>query len=70
MANQLAYAHRLEYCTRSADYPVDGKYTIEVGGKNKDGKQIALQENAFIAADNMEYAAGNKIPLWAFGFLY
>lgn len=70
MANQLAYAHRLEYCTRSADYTVDGKYTIEVGGKNKDGKQIALQENAFIAADNMEYAAGNKIPLWAFGFLY
>lgn len=35
MANQLAYAHRLEYCARSADYTVDGKYTIEVGGKTK-----------------------------------
>jgi len=70
MANQLAYSHRLEYCTRSADYTVDGKYTIEVGGRSKDGKQIAQQENAFIAADDVEYAAGNKIPLWAFGFLY
>lgn len=70
MTNQLAYAHRLEYCTRNADYTVDGKYTIEVGGKSKDGKQIAQQENAFIAADEVEYAAGNKIPLWVFGFLY
>ena len=23
-----------------------------------------------IAADDMEYALGNKIPLWLFGFLY
>ncbi len=70
IANQLAYAHRLEYSSRSADYTVDGKYTIEVGGKSKDGKQIAKQDNAYIAADDIEYAAGNKIPLWAFGFLY
>ncbi len=70
LANQLGYAHRLEYSARSADYTVDGKYTIEVGGKSKDGKQIAQQENAYIAADDIEYAAGNKIPLWAFGFLY
>lgn len=70
MVNQLSNGHRVEYCTRNADYTVDGKYTIEVGGKSKDGKQIAQEENAFIAADNMEYAAGNKIPLWAFGFLY
>lgn len=70
MVNQLSYHHRLEYCTRSADYTIDGKYIIEVGGKSKEGKQIAKEENAFIAADNIEYAAGNKIPLWVFGFLY
>lgn len=70
MVNQLSNEHRIEYCTRSADYTIDGKYTIEVGGKSKDGKQIAQVENAFIAADNIEYAAGNKIPLWTFGFLY
>ena len=33
-------------------------------------EQIASAENAFIAADNIEYALGNKIPLWLFGFLY
>lgn len=70
MVNQLSYQHKVEYCTRSADYTVDSKYTLEVGGKCKDGKQIANNENAYIAADDIEYSAGNKIPLWAFGFLY
>lgn len=27
-------------------------------------------ENAFIAADNIEYGYNNTIPLWLFGFLY
>ena len=70
MVNQLSYQHRVEYCTRRADYTIDSKYTIEVGGKSKDGKQIAGIKQAFIAADDIEYSAGNKIPLWAFGFLY
>lgn len=70
MVNQLSYQHRVEYCSRNADYTVDGKYIIEVGGKSKDGKQIADESNAYIAADNIEYPSGNKIPLWAFGFLY
>ena len=70
MVNQLSYQHRVEYCTRSADYTIDSKYTIEVGGKSKDGKQIANSQQGFIAADDIEYSAGNKIPLWTFGFLY
>ena len=44
--------------------------SIEVGGKSKDGKQIAREQSAFIAADNIDYPVGNKIPLWAFGLLY
>ena len=36
----------------------------------KDGKQVAGESEAFIAADNIEYSVGNKIPLWTFGFLY
>jgi hypothetical protein len=60
----------VEYCTRSADYTIDRKYVIETGGKSKGGKQIAGEQTAFIAADDMEYAVGNKIPLWAFGFLF
>lgn len=70
MVNQLSYQHCVEYCTRNADYTIDGKYILEVGGKSKGGKQIASADNAFIAADGIEYPAGNKIPLWAFGFLY
>lgn len=69
VVNQLRYAHRVEY-TKRGDFLIDGRYTVEVGGKSKDGKQVAGVENAFIAADDIEYAYGNKIPLWAFGFLY
>ena len=61
--------HQVEY-GRKADFIIDGKYTIEVGGQSKDGKQIVNIPDSFIAADDMEYALGNKIPLWLFGFLY
>jgi hypothetical protein len=44
--------------------------SIFIGGKNKTRKQITGIENAFIAADNIEYDYQNKIPLWLFGFLY
>ena len=67
--NQLAYNHRIEY-SKQGDFVIDRKYTIEVGGQSKDGKQIANVQNAFIASDDIEYALGNKIPLWLFGFLY
>ena len=69
MVNQLRNSHRVEY-TRAGDLLVDGTYTIEIGGKSKDGKQIANVQDSFIASDDIEYAYGNKIPLWAFGFLY
>lgn len=69
MVNQLIEGHKVEY-TRNGDLFIDGKITIEIGGKSKDGKQIAGVWDAYIAADNLEYAVGNKIPLWAFGFLY
>ena len=67
--NQLAYHHQIEYA-KQGDFLIDRTYTIEVGGQSKDGKQIADVPNAFIAADGIEYALGNKIPLWLFGFLY
>ena len=68
--NQVDYLHRIEYASSQADFLVDGKYTIEVGGKSKDGKQIANVKDAYIAADGIENPFGNKIPLWCFGFLY
>ncbi len=52
-----------------ADFKV-GKYTFEVGGKNKKQKQIQGVEDAFIVKDDIEYGYQNVIPLWAFGLLY
>lgn len=69
MVNQLRQNHRVEY-SRKGDLLVDNRYTIEIGGKSKDGHQIAGLPDSYIAADDIEYAYGNKIPLWAFGFLY
>lgn len=47
-----------------------GKYTFEVGGKNKKQKQIQGVDNAYVVKDDIEYGHLNIIPLWAFGFLY
>ncbi len=69
LVGQLLTKHRVEYSSHG-DLLVDNRWTIEVGGKNKEGKQIATIENSFIAADNIESTMGNKIPLWAFGLLY
>lgn len=67
--NQLSHGHRVEY-SRQADFLVDGRYTFEVGGQSKDGRQVANVRDAYIAADGIDHALGNKIPLWLFGFLY
>ena len=47
-----------------------GKYTFEVGGRNKSGRQIKDIEDAYIVKDDIEHGDGNILPLWAFGFLY
>lgn len=41
-----------------------------MGGQDKGFSQISGQQNAFVAADDIESAYLSKIPLWAFGFLY
>jgi predicted AAA+ superfamily ATPase len=52
------------------DFFVEGKYTFEVGGRNKTKKQIKGIENSFIVVDDVEVGGERKIPLWLFGFLY
>jgi predicted AAA+ superfamily ATPase len=68
-ANQIKEFHRLSYTPRG-DFLVDGTYTFEIGGKDKNMRQIEGIPGAFIAADDIEYGYINKIPLWLFGFLY
>ena len=67
--NQLSYNYRVSY-PKTGDFLVDDKYTFEIGGKGKTFRQIKNLENAFIAADDVEYGHKNKVPLWLFGFLY
>ena len=67
--NQLTQNHKVSY-PKQGDFMIDDKYLFEIGGKNKNNKQIQGIENSYIAADDIEYGFGNKIPLWYFGFLY
>lgn len=52
------------------DFKVNGKYNVEIGGKNKTKKQIAGIDDAFMVMDNIEVGYGNQIPLWVFGLSY
>ena len=54
----------------SADFYINDLYTFEVGGKNKQQKQIANIDNSFVVKDNIEIGSENTIPLWLFGLLY
>ncbi len=45
-------------------------YIFEIGGRNKDFKQIKDIENSYLAVDIDYSVVDNKIPLWLFGFLY
>ncbi|MCF6367212.1 MAG: AAA family ATPase [Bacteroidales bacterium] len=67
--NQLSVNHIVTY-PKEGDFLVDEKYLFEIGGKNKNNKQIKDIKNAFIVADDIEYGFKNKIPLWLFGFMY
>jgi predicted AAA+ superfamily ATPase len=67
--NQLMENYPVAYNLKG-DFFVNNRYTIEVGGMNKSREQVSGMEDAFIAADNIEFATRNKIPLWLFGFLY
>lgn len=55
---------------KQGDFVLNGKYTFEVGGRNKAQKQIAGMEYAWLVRDELEYPIGKSLPLWMFGFLY
>ena len=67
--NQLLNAGLKVTSPREGDFFIDG-LTVEVGGKSKDASQVSHLDDYMIAADDIETGAGNKVPLWLFGFLY
>lgn len=67
--NQLQVNHNILSSTIS-DFLVDDTYTFELGGKNKQQKQIEHADNAFVVKDDVERGMFNIIPLWHFGLMY
>lgn len=69
--NFLAWTKHIYSPTSSkiSDFEIKG-ITFEVGGKNKNGAQIKDVRTGYLVKDNLEYAFGNSIPIWMFGFLY
>ncbi len=52
------------------DFCLDDHYTFEVGGKNKNRKQLKSIKNSFVLADDVLSADKEQIPLWLLGFLW
>jgi predicted AAA+ superfamily ATPase len=55
--------------SKQADFVIDN-YTFEIGGKNKQQKQIEKDGKSFVVKDEIEFGYRNVIPLWAFGTNY
>lgn len=68
-ANQVSFQNKLNHPVKG-DFLVDGKYTFEIGGKNRNTSQIKNIPNSYLALDDIEFGSGHSIPLWLFGFLY
>jgi len=69
MVNQMSQKHELTIPSRG-DFLVDGKYTLEIGGKGKKTKQIEGLPNACLVLDDIELGYQQTIPLYLFGMLY
>lgn len=67
--NQLSVEHMVRQ-PKAGDFEIDGKYIFEIGGASKSSKQIRDIDHAYIIKDDIEFPAGNAIPLWLLGFLY
>ena len=67
--NKKSFFDKNIVLAKNGDFIV-GDYTFEIGGKNKDFKQIKGIENSFIVSNDIEIGFKNKTPLYLFGFLY
>lgn len=67
--NQVNNTEKVKFA-KKGDFTVNNRLVFEVGGKDKNFDQIKEIPNSYIAADDIEYGFGHKIPLWLFGFLY
>ncbi len=68
-ASQLAACGNPELPSTKGDFFQNGA-TFEIGGRNKEKKQIDQTNNSYIVKDQIEVGYGKILPLWAAGFLY
>ena len=68
-ANQMKHVHEI-HLAEKGDFLINRTYTFEVGGRNKNSKQLQGVNNGFVVRDDMEVGGFNYIPLYVFGFLY
>jgi uncharacterized protein len=54
---------------QTADFLVDETYELEIGGRQKGGRQLQQSENSFLLTDDTEIGFGRKIPLWMLGLI-
>ena len=66
--NQMRVNHDVVTSSES-DFRI-GNRTFEIGGRKKGKKQIEGVPNGFVVRDEIEFASGNILPLWHFGFGY
>ncbi len=66
--NQMRVNHEV-ISSKKTDFMID-RYAFEVGGKNKQQKQIEKDGKSFVVKDDIEFGYRNVIPLWAFGLNY
>lgn len=69
-ANQIAAGGLSIALHQSANFLIDSKYVVEVGGPNKGAEQLRSHKQAYLAVEGIEVGFGYKIPLFLFGFLY
>jgi hypothetical protein len=68
--SDLQVSKRGDFIIKDKERGGNIKYIVEVGGKNKDFKQIQDIENSYLVLDVICSDHPRKVPLWLFGFLY
>lgn len=67
--SQFHPSHKINL-PKQGDFIIDNKYTFEIGGKNKGGKQLKGIRNSWLVKDDIETPLAGVLPLWMFGLLY
>lgn len=66
--NQLRLLYNI-VSSSAVDFKIDDMH-FEIGGKNKDAKQVMNLSKGYIIKDDIETGFLNTIPLWHFGLMY